>query len=229
MKRHDIVFFISLALVLFFSGCPTDPDPEESEKKELLTLDGPFTVYAGETRYFSLTDGKEVSDPKTKDWDIAFEYNRLIYTNSGDTAADLESGGLGGVWCTGQTNFDAVNSADGAGFSAAFATDTKRYTNPAAEMGAPTLNRINVITYIGYGSGDGETADTALTDYLYNAQQFYTADLTTMPPTYSLTKWVYIIKHGNGTDYSKVQISYMQSFTSTAGNRRIYEVAYKKL
>jgi hypothetical protein len=195
----------------------------------LGSLDGPITVVPGKTRYFSLADGKEVSNPKTKDWDIAFDYNRLIYTNSGDTAADLESGGLGGVWCSGQTGFDAVTSKDGADFTLPFASDTKRYTNPAAEMGAPTENRLNVITYVGYGSGDGKTGDTALTDYLYNQQQFYIADLSTMPPAYNLTKRVYIIKHGNRTDYSKVQISYMQSINSTSGNKRIYEVKYEKL
>jgi hypothetical protein len=215
-----------LVLTLFFFGCPTEPD---ESSVDLGSLEDPITVPAGTTRYFSLADGKEVSNPNTTDWDIALDYNRLIYTNGGATAADLGSGGLGGVWCAGQTDFSAVNSAAGANFSADFAVDTKRYTNHADEMGAPTLNRLNVITWVGYGSGDGATGDTALTDYLYNAQQFYVADLSTMPPTYSLTKRVYIIKHGNGTDYSKVQIDYMQSITSTSGNKRIYEVKYKKL
>jgi hypothetical protein len=227
MKRHGILFFIPLAVALFFSGCPTEPD--ESPVEDLGSLDDPITVLAGETRYFSLSDGQEVSDPNSNGWDIAFEYNRLIYTNSGATAADLESGGLGGVWCTGETNFDTVNSAAGADFSIAFTTDTKRYTNPAADMGAPTLNRINVITYIGYGEGTGETPETALTDYQYNAQQFYVADLSEMPPSYTPTKRVYIIKHGNGTDHSKLQIDYMQSITSTSGNKRIYQVKYGNL
>jgi hypothetical protein len=225
MKRHS--FFVAGVLVcaLIFSGCPT---PDDDPVEDLGSLDEAITVVPEKTRYFSLSDGKEVSDPKTKDWDIAFDYNRLIYTNSGATAADLESGGLGGVWSTGQTNFDAVVSSAGADFSQPFTTDTKRYTNPAAEMGAPTLNRLNVITYAGYGSGDGNTGETALTDYQYDQQQFYIADLSTMPPAYNLTKTVYIIKHGNGTDHSKVQISYMQSITSTSGNKRIYQVNYKK-
>jgi hypothetical protein len=226
MKRHGFFTVCTLAGVLFFFGCPAGPD--ESLVEDLGSLDSHITVVPGKTRYFSLSDGKEVSDPKTKDWDIALDYNRLIYTNSGDTAADLESGGLGGVWSTGQTNFDAVTASAGADFSLPFTSDTKRYTNPAAEMGAPILNRLNIISYVGYGSGDGETGETALTDYLYDRQQFYTADLSTMPPAYNLTKRVYIIKHGNGTDYSKVQISYMQSINSTSGNKRIYEVKYEK-
>lgn len=202
MKRHCFFVICTLLWVLFFSGCPTGP--EESPVEDLGSLDGPVTVVPEKTRYFSLTDGQEVSNPKTTNWDIAFDYNRLIYTNSGDTAKNLGSGGIGGVWCTGEKSFDAVNSAEGADFSGTFAVDTERYTNPAAEMGAPTLNRINVITYIGYGEGNGETGDTALTDYQYDQQQFYTADLSEMPPTYTLNKWVYIIKHGNGTDHSKV-------------------------
>jgi hypothetical protein len=227
MKKHGVLFYVILAGVLFFSGCPTEVD--ESPVKDLGTLDDSITVLAGEPRYFSLSDGKEITDPKSKNWDIAFDYNRLIYTNSGDTAADIESGGSGGVWCIGTTDFDLVNAIDGADFSLPFTVDTKRYTSPAAEMGAPTQNRLNVMTYVGYGSGTGATPETALTDYKYNAQQFYVADLSTMPPTYNLTRQVYIIKHGNGTDHSKLQIHYMQSITSTSGNKRIYKVNYKKL
>jgi hypothetical protein len=96
-------------------------------------------------------------------------------------------------------------------------------------MGAPTLNRINVITYIGYGSGTGETPETALTDYQYNRQQFYNADLSSMPPIYSTTKWVYIIRHGSGAEYSKLQIELMDSINSTSGNKRIYQVKYGNL
>jgi hypothetical protein len=227
MKKLRVRFYIILAGVLFFSGCPTEVD--ESPVNDLGSLDDSITVLAGQTRYFSLSDGKEITDPASKNWDIAFDYNRLIYTNSGDTAAELNSGGLGGVWCADETNFNTISSATGADFSLPFAVDTKRYTNPAAEMGSPTLNRINVITYVGYGSGTGVTQETALTDYKYNAQQFYVADLSEMPPVYNLTKQVYIIRHGNGTVYSKVQINYMQSITSTSGNKRIYQVNYKNL
>jgi hypothetical protein len=227
MKKRCLLFCCALAWVLLSAGCPTEPD--ESPVEDLGSLDDPVTVLAGEPRYFSLSGGKEILDPKNGDWDIAFDQNRLIYTNSGDTAADLESGGRGGVWCTGATDFDSVNSAGGADFSLPFTTDTRRYTNPAAEMGAPVQNRLNVITYIGYGSGTGETPETALTDYQYDRQQFYIADLSTMPPTYNLTNFVYIVKHGNGTAHSKVQISYMQSITSTSGNKRIYKVKYANL
>jgi hypothetical protein len=227
MKKHDVLFYVILAGVLFFSGCPTEVD--ENPMEDLGSLDDSITVPAGQIRYFSLSDGKEITDPGSKNWDIAFDYNRLIYTNSGDTAADLESGGSGGVWFTGTTDFDLVSSINGTDFSLPFTVDTKRYTSPAAEMGAPSLNRLNVMTYVGYGGGDGNTPGTALTDYQYNQDQFYDANLSTMPPTYNLTKRVYIIKHGNGTDHSKLQIDYMQSISSTSGNKRIYRVNYKNL
>jgi hypothetical protein len=231
MRR--IKFFPYLAVLVFagalFPGCPTEP--ETGSVVDLGTLDSPITVLMnGPTRYYSLATGKEILNPASADWDIAFDYNRLIYTNSGDTAVLLGSGGQGGVWCTGSTNFAGVDSTAGADFTIPFAQDTKRFTSPAAEMGSPAENRLNVITYIGYGSGTGTIGSEPLTDYQYNQYQFYNADLSTMPPVYSTTKWVYIIRHGNGTDYSKVQIVTMNSISSAKnGNSRIYQINYAPL
>jgi hypothetical protein len=231
MRR--IKFFLYLAILVFtgtmFPGCPTDL--ETGGVADLGNLDGPVTVLMnGPIRYYSLATGQETLSPASQDWDIAFDYNRLIYTNSGDTADLLGSGGQGGVWCTGSTNFAAVNSTSGADFTVSFARDTKRFTNPAADMGDPTENRINVMTYIGYGSGNGDSASTPLTDYNYSAQQFYNANLSEMPPIYSTTQRVYIIRHGNGTEYSKVQITSMGTINSAKdGNRRIYQINYALL
>jgi hypothetical protein len=51
-----------------------------------------------------------------------------------------------------------------------------------------------------------------------------------MPPTYNLTNQVYIVKHANGTSYSKVQIKFLDSIASAkTGNRRVYEIAYETI
>jgi hypothetical protein len=48
-----------------------------------------------------------------------------------------------------------------------------------------------------------------------------------MPPTYSLTQQVYIIRHGDGNNYSNVQITEMDTQASTKGNKRIYSIKYQ--
>ncbi|MDR3335357.1 MAG: hypothetical protein LBT13_10820, partial [Treponema sp.] len=101
-----------------------------------------------------------------------------------------------------------------------------QYTSPAADMGSPTLSRLNVISYVGYSEGDGTEANP-LTGYSYNQKQYYIADLSTMPPVYNLTQQVYIVKHADGTSYSKVQIKFLDSIASVKkGNSRIYEITY---
>jgi hypothetical protein len=114
-------------------------------------------------------------------------------------------------------------------FTGNYTVDTAQYTSPAAEMGSPTLSRLNVISYVGYSAGDG-TETNPLTGYSYNQKQYYTADLSTMPPIYNLTQQVYIVKHANGTSYSKVQIQFLDSIASAKkGNSRIYEIIYAPL
>jgi hypothetical protein len=217
---------ILLGCVFFlFTACPNEPD----ESDDGLSL-GSVTAIENQTpEYYSLSSGEKVDADKitSADWDIAFSFGRMIYTNSGATEAALGSGGQGGVWATGKTDFAAVSSPDGADFSLPYAADTERYTSPAAEMGEPVLNRLNVISYAGYGKGSGDTVEDPLTDYKYNAKQYYSANLSTMPPVYSMTNQVYIIKHGDGVHYSKLQIRSMDSLASTRGNRRVYLVKYR--
>ncbi|MDR2305315.1 MAG: HmuY family protein [Treponema sp.] len=220
------LLFLGLA-ALCFLACPNgNTGPGEPGGEVLET--GPITAVENSGPvYVSLSTGKIVTGGAGREWDIAFDYSRMIYTNSGDTAAALESGGEGGVWASGITDFGAVQSLDGADFTLPFAVDTARYTSPAAEMGAPVLNRLNVISYVGYGTGTGATVEDPLTDYKYNAKQYYVADLSTMPPVYSLTRHVYIIRHGNGADYSKVQITALDTIASTKGNRRVFSLTYQ--
>lgn len=224
-QKRTAFLFLGLAALCFLS-CPNQTSGGGEPGGDVLEI-GPITAVENSSPvYISLSTGKIVTGKTVsgKEWDIAFDYSRMIYTNSGDTAAALKSGGEGGVWASGSTDFDSVQSLDNADFDLPFATDTARYTSPAAEMGAPVLNRLNVITYVGYGAGTGATVGDPLTDYKYNAKQYYTADLSTMPPVYSLTRQVYIVRHGNGADHSKIQITALDTVASTKGNKRIYSL-----
>ncbi|MDR2617407.1 MAG: hypothetical protein LBC62_00930, partial [Treponema sp.] len=135
--------------------------------------------------------------------------------------------GQGGVWAVpGVTDLSVDISPAAADFSQTFATDTSRWTSPAAEMGSPVLNQLNVISYVGYGSGNGLTEDNPLTDYRYNAQAYYSANLSTMPPVYSVTRQVYIVRHGDGEHYTRMHIIAMETTPSTSGAKRIFAVRY---
>jgi hypothetical protein len=217
------------AAALFFAGC-SDSGDDDSD------FDGSFviSVPAGQTKYFSFAAGlnKEVTATNNQNWDIAFTQGRVILTNSGDTATDTGSGGQGGVWYTGQTEFGSVTSAAGADFSGTYAKDTKRYVNASASVSFPegqgmptTQNNLNVMTYIGYGfgtgDGDGSTYGTdgkaPFASYQYDADAFYKQG--EQMGSYAMTRKVYIIRHGTGSGYTKIQITAMESPEGTSGPR----------
>jgi hypothetical protein len=73
-----------------------------------------------------------------------------------------------------------------------------------------------VITYAGYPSGDGLTPETRFEYYMpgdmaiyqpydFNKKQSYT--MRSMPPNYTPTRQVYIVRHGDGVGHSKLQMS----------------------
>jgi hypothetical protein len=227
MNRKAFFPLLSVLAALSLLACPTEPEPEEEYGAEavITAIDGQAPVYFS----FDLGATVDAADAETTGWDLAFSYNRLIHTNSGDTAAALPSGGQGGVWAADTTDLSANISPAAADFSGPYNTDKSRWTNPAAEMGDATLNQLNVITYIGYGSGTGtgDSKDSPLTDYKYNAKQYYHANLSTMPPVYSVTRQVYIVRHGDGLHYSKMHIIALESLPSTSGAKRIYAMRYE--
>jgi len=122
------------------------------------------TVEGGEKKYYSLSTGELVDAEKanTKDWDIAIERHSstllFIYTNSGNTATELNSGGQGGVWFTGKTDFDDASFSDRiTDFSgenaeyASYVTDVTRYVT----LRSADPVRMNIMTYFGFPFGDG--------------------------------------------------------------------------
>jgi hypothetical protein len=208
--KHKRYLFATLALVCagLFLGCPgDDPGPnlggEEKELRvSLATADG--------VKYYSLSTGLEVTgaDINSNKWDIAFSRTRLILTNSGATAADLASGGRGGVWYTDKTVLADVADTDKKGEDDTllkdYLTDKKVWISG---MGGASQMVLNVMTYVGYESGDGVSAETPLAGYLYDKKQYYGSGGMGVYSSAGKEQ-VYIIRHGDGTHYSKILIDY---------------------
>jgi hypothetical protein len=210
-----------------FTGCAAEPEDRGGNLIEIsLPIDG-----SGERHYYDLSSGAEVASPGMDNWDLALEAHDgafFVLTNSGVTAAELSSSGLGGVWFTDRADFGAVTAADqkvtpaeGSEY-AAYTADVYRYTMVMAAE--PVKQILNVITYAGYPSGDGLAPATrfeynppdqgnmaSFVPYLFNKRQAYR--MQGMPPNYTPTSQVYIIRHGDGQSYSKVQLSevYLES------------------
>jgi hypothetical protein len=211
--------FVLLCAV--FTGCPTDPGG----------VPGGFgyinaAVMKDETKYFSLSTGEEVDADQadTTNWDIAFhrkEYLfRLIFTNGGDTAGGLNSGGQCKIYYTEKTNFDEVRLSDKIAFPG-YDEDTAKYV---AAMGPAEKVSLNVMTYVGYGAGNGSSNIAPFTSpFKYNQKQFYTSPEM---GEYQLTNRVYIITHADGLTNSKIQINYEYDTVTPAD---VYLVRFEEL
>jgi hypothetical protein len=167
--------------------------------------------------YYSLLTG-EPADPGSPDWDIGFystDNTPSIFTNSGDTAAYLGSGGQGGVWYTDRALEDAGPEdrvTENLGEYAPYTADLRRW---GKTMGVPTVQRMNIMTYLGFPGGTGTEADPftphdmvdmgSYEGYNFNKKQFYR--WYSMPPKYSPTGQVYIIRLGNGAGYAKLKVN----------------------
>ncbi|MDR1176345.1 MAG: HmuY family protein [Treponema sp.] len=214
----------------------------EEELVELPTLDDELTFdIAGVPKYYSLSTGEEVEASKanTKEWDIAFEAHPSsmlsIYTNSGDTATEKGSAGDGGVWYTDSTDFDAVALTDkvnASGDYEPYVTDQIRWL---PGMSGATPMKMNMMTYFGFASGgDGLTKSTPFTSsgmavYAFNKKAAYKKTNPAMPPQYGPTEQVYIIRHADGTTYSKFQLSGLSfvGASSSPTGRNTYSATFK--
>ena len=212
---------IALAVL---AGCDTDKTnqwmPKEGEMQ--VTVDTTTGV-----RYFSLATGEEIIDSAgivSGDWDIGFVRPRTILTNSGDTTADIGSGGQGGVWYTESADFDAVVQDDavtsGDILGNAYNIDIKRYIY---SMSATSYRPLNVMNFTGYGEGDGTQANPFKT-MQYNKKQFYSG---AGGSGYPVTNIIYIIKHGDGSHYSKIQVTEYEY--NGSGPSDTFIVRYKNL
>jgi hypothetical protein len=252
MKRKTFVFgfFALLCGALLFLACPTEPG-DDGEAKEFSVS---VTASTGSDenkgpKYYSLRTGEAVQvtpDSTTStDWDIAFSRTRLILTNSGAT----NSSGLGAVWYAGTTDFDHASLANVGADTVLHAVDTPLYAWTGMGAGPSATTSLNVMTFVGYAYGTGLTntvptlqgtppydperdgdypANGALTSYEYNADQYYyDTGHGSGGPSFDVTNKVYIIRHGDGSGYSKIQVvEYGYGGSPTADN---FVVKYKKL
>jgi hypothetical protein len=197
----------------------------------------PLIEVANDTVYYSLSTGQQVTDSAGiagNVWDIAFTRSttvwRMIMTNGGDTASDLGSSGAGGVWYTEKFDLDDVVMEDKVdppeGILAPYTTDQKRWVDV---MGSIRELNLNVMTFVGYANENAVDGSSAQPfsgtpehemPYLYNKKQFYKSP-GGMPPGFIATGRVYIIRHGDGTHYSKVQIYY-----EPGDGKDVYSVQY---
>jgi hypothetical protein len=221
MKGRKFVIWAKAFIFLCaaFTGCPTEPGG--------ISGGGGFinvTVGPGEIKYFSLSTGEEVDASKagTAAWDIAFHRKtdlfRLIFTNGGDTAGNLFSGGQCKVYHTEKTDFDNVRLSDKLILSG-YDQDTSKWV---AAMGTPQEVCLNVMTYIGYSAGTGSSSIAAFTSpFKYDQKQFYTSPSM---GNYQSTDRVYIITHADGVTNSKIQINYEYDGAAPAD---VYLVMYE--
>jgi hypothetical protein len=237
--------FLCTALGVLFLGCPNAANDTEAPEEEVLgdpddlTFPGGtektlnFEVAYGEVKYFSLAGGKQISKPeeiKSQGWDIAFEGTRLIYTNSGETAKKLDSGGKGGVWFTESTGLEGITRADavsGDPLYEPYHEDVIRYVQTMSPV-AP--RRMNVMTFLGYGNekiNDGITAGKYFSnDFRYDKRPYYTNVGLTMPPNFQPTLRVYIIRHGDGIRYSKLQVTEFRRTAYFEAGSDVYKITY---
>lgn len=226
-KRSVVGTVLLVVLTLCCSSCPVDPEEEAG-------IGITIPLNAEETRYFSLSTGEQVTDPKNADWDLAFESHSagaFVLTNSGVTAANLDSGGQGGVWYTEKTDFASVTLGDAKKNPPEeyrpYTRDVRRY---AMIMAAdPVEETLNVMTWLGYRDNEkdealygnyGETPEnpflaqkvpkegmnSSYSPYRFDKRAFYTMG-GGMPPQCAPTGQVYVILHGDGQTHSKIQFS----------------------
>jgi hypothetical protein len=259
MKKEIVFCGCMLLLVVWFAACPVEPEDEGGDLIEVsLPLDtNAVALDLSKGRYYSLSSGEEVSSPAGDNWDIALESHGgafFILTNSGVTAVETAAwtgtaqSGLGGVWFTDKTDFDAVTAAM-AVIPAAdseykpYTVDAGRWTTAMAAD--PVRQFLNVITYVGYPTGDNaypKTGDgsglspencfkrndvgsggmsASYSPYLFNKKEAYYMG-GGMPPSYTPTKQVYIIRHGDGVTHSKLQLSEVYREAGTGNNPSLF-------
>jgi hypothetical protein len=233
LRRGAVLAAVSLILLLTFS-CEGSSASSDSSGRGASAL--VISAADGDPAYVSLSSGTVLADAvaDTTDWDLKFTYDRTIHTNSGYTASASgdNSSGCGGVYYAGSaSSADGVSSAT---FEAAKTVfdggesdwptnkhfEEYHYFTPTAQMGT-WEGALNIMTYHGYATGSGTDTDPWVT-YEYNADGFYTSAAM---GEYIMTNNVYIIRHGDGSKHTAVQVTAME----TSDNDRVYQIKYYTL
>ena len=205
-SKYPVLISLLAAVAMFFMACDSDDSGDSPSGTEKLITAAKVKSSSGSTTYdyiyFSFETGDDVgaANSATTDWDLRFTAGTSILTNSGETATDLGSGGLGGAAYTGSTDFSADVDVD----SLTFETDTKPWID--GHSVARTLT--SVICFSGYATGDGLSDSTPYATADWSAYGFYQYD--GMPPVYTMTDRVYVVKIGDGSGYAKFQVLSME-------------------
>ena len=179
--------------------------------------------YTYEYKYFSLRKGEEVDAANvasTQNWDLRFTSSRRILTNSGATAAELASDGAGGVVFTDGIDFNAAIDINSLDFNRNIATDKKFWF--AGHGDSVNEKLTNLMSFPGYDTGDGIESNAYEGDTCDKSQYFIKDG---MPPTYTMTNNVYVVRHADGSGYSKVQILQME-YESVTDDQGIKTTTY---
>jgi len=220
----------ALCCLLVLASCQQAVSSGDSKVKSLTVASNSSAF-----RYYDLSTGTEVADPATQNWDIAFSSSTGasgggVLTNSGLSAVNAASNGQGGVYYAGTLDFDAVGSVNTSGFDGAFAQDVLVWITSQGQQGSTTAQGVlNAITKLDFSAGDGLAEGTAFsyTDVAqaYAGTAYYSYNETTH--AISASGEVYIIRHGVGTHYSKLQITSMSLDTSTSPSTRNRVIKYE--
>jgi hypothetical protein len=218
---------ITVLLLSGLTGCSSASSKQTPSGEGTIAV----SVPGGALRYVNLSEAI-VSDDSggvsgTSAWDLAFDSDRFIFTNSGASAIQFSSGGTGGVWFTGTTDISSVDSASGASFAGDYNTDAARWIDYPEMMGGLQEKRLNVMTYVGYDNDEtaaGTELDPFSATFEYDKEEYY-YNAGDMPPVFLVRDRVYIIRHGDGTKHTAVVISGLEG----DGDPRIYQITYKHL
>lgn len=215
MFKKNTALMMSLLVLLFLFSCNMETDDNnKDEKKENPVNEYTIRVVRPGVKYFSLSAGQELDGEaavSTKDWDLRFSAGSAILTNSGSTAESVKSGGKGGVVFLNTTDFNVKVNAGDYKFDKEFETDKNPFVTG---MGGASATNHNVMSFPGYSAGDGTEASPFTTvDFSKSAFFSYAG----MPPVFEMNNRVYLVRHGNGTDFSKVQITSMEYFSGDDG------------
>lgn len=206
----------ALGCLIILAGCQQSTSSDNGPSTKSLTVTSTSTTTY---QYYSLSTGQEVTDPATKNWDVAFSSaTGGVLTNSGVTATTLGSNGQGGVYYANTNDFNTVSSANTSGFSDPYATDTSVWTSTTMDGVNYTTSEIvvNKITKLEYDGGDGTNGNPfTYSDIVaaYAGPAYYAYDDTTH--VISASGEVYVIRRGDGTHYSKFQVTSMTGSSSS--------------
>ncbi len=238
LKKISKFFIVFMAcMMVVFTACDSDDDSSDALSNVEKLSDGTFLIRANKDSssgstvynytYFSLSTGKKVdaTSSASTDWDLKFEPTTIILTNSGSTATDAGSSGTGGVEYTGSTDFSAAIDSSSLNFTDDMETDKKVYV--VGMKGAETRNT-NIMSFPDYDTGDG-SQESPYEDRNLNGDQFFHS--SGMPPKLSATERVYVVRHADGSGFSKFQVLAIEYSKDSTGKITTYtfKVKYEKL